>query len=126
MRAWNRDEERMLKDLVEEQYWMFVEEVVNARKLDIAQEPSFAQGRILSAKNAFELGLVDKVGNLYDAQKLLFEKAEILEPIWLEKDKDEIEMYLEKIFGKQIALGIEKGIAKGIDGISKIWANANL
>ena len=62
-----------------------------------------------------KLGLVDKVGNLYDAQKLLFEKAEILEPIWLEKDKDEIEMYLEKIFGKQICRsGIEKGIAKGI------------
>ncbi|WDL69316.1 signal peptide peptidase SppA [Helicobacter winghamensis] len=120
MRSWNKEEERMLKDLVQEQYWMFVEEVVNARKLDIAQEPNFAQGRILSAKNAFELGLVDKVGSIYDAQMLLFKKANILEPKWLKKEKDKIEVYLEKIFGEQISNGIQNGILKGLEQFSKV------
>ncbi|MCI5968046.1 signal peptide peptidase SppA [Helicobacter sp.] len=120
MRAWNKEEEGMLKDLVKEQYWAFVEEVANARKLDIAEEPNFAQGRILSAKNALELGLVDKVGSIYEAQMLLFQKANILEPKWLEKEKDKLEVYLEKIFGEQISNGIQNGILKGLEQFSKV------
>ncbi|WP_299546489.1 signal peptide peptidase SppA [uncultured Helicobacter sp.] len=120
MRPWNKEEETMLQDLVKEQYWAFVEEVVNARKLEIAQEPSFAQGRILSAKNALELGLVDKVGSIYEAQILLFKKANILEPKWFKKEKDKIEVYLEKIFGEQISNGIQNGILKGLEQFSKV------
>nr|WP_236033142.1 signal peptide peptidase SppA [Helicobacter turcicus] len=120
MRSWNKEEEGMLKGLVQEQYLMFVEEVASARRLDIAQEPSFAQGRILSAKSALELGLVDKVGSIYDAQILLFKKANILEPKWLKQEKDKIEMYLEKIFGEQISLGIQNGIIKGLEQFSKV------
>lgn len=120
MRPWNMQEEEMLKGLVQEQYWMFVEEVVHARELDISQEPNFAQGRILSAKNALELGLIDKIGSMHDAQMLLFKKAKILEPKWLEKEKDKIEVYLEKIFGEQISLGIQNGIIKGLEQLSKM------
>ncbi|TLD85086.1 signal peptide peptidase SppA [Helicobacter sp. MIT 11-5569] len=126
MRPWNKDEEQMLEDLVQEQYWMFVEEVANARKLDVAQEPNFGQGRILSAKGALELGLVDRVGSIYDAQILLFEKANVLEPKWLKKEKDKIEVYLEKIFGEKIALGIQNGIVKGLEQFSKVFAKGSV
>lgn len=120
MRPWSQEEKEMLKHLVQEQYWMFVEEVAFARGLDLAQEPNFAQGRILSANNAFTLGLIDKVGNLYDAQMVLFERAGISDPKWLKKEKDKIAVYLEKLFGESVAVGIQNGILKGLEQFGKV------
>ena len=87
---------------------MFVSEVVAARNLEIAKEGDFAQGRVFSASNALKLGLVDSIGSIYEAQKTLFELGKIQNPIWLQKS--EMEMYLEKIIGENIALGIQEGI----------------
>lgn len=119
MRPWNAQEEEMLKGLVYEQYAMFVESVANARKLDVNNAPNFAQGRILSAKSALELGLIDKIGSIYEAQTLLYKKANITHPKWLKQEKDKIEVYLEKIFGEQIALGVQNGILKALKALSK-------
>lgn len=115
MRPWNQAEEEMLKGLIKEQYEMFVSEVVAARNLEITKEGEFAQGRVFSANSALKLGLVDSIGGIYEAQKTLFELAKIQNPIWLQKS--EMEMYLEKIIGENIALGIQKGIY----GISLEW-----
>ncbi|EFR48527.1 signal peptide peptidase SppA [Helicobacter canadensis] len=115
MRPWNQAEEEMLKGLIKEQYEMFVSEVVAARNLEITKEGEFAQGRVFSASNALKLGLVDSISSIYEAQKTLFELAKIQNPIWLQKS--EMEMYLEKIIGENIALGIQKGIY----GISLEW-----
>ena len=125
MRKWDSNEEEMLKGLLKEQYQMFVEEVATARKIDAQKESSFAQGRILSAKSALEFGLIDKVGNLYDAQNLLFQKAKIQEPKWYKEEKDKIEIYLEKIFGDNLALGVQNGIALALEQFSKIWLKGN-
>lgn len=108
MRPWNKQEEEMLKGLIKEQYEMFVSEVVAARNLEITKEGDFAQGRVFSASNALKLGLVDSIGSIYEAQKTLFELGKIQNPIWLQKS--EMEMYLEKIIGENIALGIQEGI----------------
>ena len=108
MRPWNKQEEEMLKGLIKEQYEMFVSEVVAARNLEIAKEGDFAQGRVFSASNALKLGLVDSIGSIYEAQKILFELGKIQNPIWLQKS--EMEMYLEKIIGENIVLGIQEGI----------------
>lgn len=108
MRPWNKQEEEMLKGLIKEQYEMFVSEVVAARNLEITKEGDFAQGRVFSASNALKLGLVDSIGSIYEAQKILFELGKIQNPIWLQKS--EMEMYLEKIIGENIALGIQEGI----------------
>ncbi|MDY4426911.1 MAG: signal peptide peptidase SppA [Helicobacter sp.] len=108
MRPWNKQEEEMLKGLIKEQYEMFVSEVVAARNLEIVKEGDFAQGRVFSASNALKLGLVDSIGSIYEAQKILFELGKIQNPIWLQKS--EMEMYLEKIIGENIALGIQEGI----------------
>ncbi|MCL9822425.1 signal peptide peptidase SppA [Helicobacter colisuis] len=108
MRPWNKQEEEMLKGLIKEQYEMFVSEVVAARNLEITKEGDFAQGRVFSASNALKLGLVDSIGSIYEAQKILFELGKIQNPIWLQKS--EMEMYLEKIIGENIALDIQEGI----------------
>ena len=126
MRKWDSAEEGMLKDLIYEQHQMFVAEVVAARKLDARQEPNFAQGRILSAPNALQLGLIDSVGSIYEAQNLLMQKANIIEPIWLEKEKDEIEIFLEKVFGDSVSKGIQNGIIKGLESLSNIVLKGQL
>ncbi len=121
-RPWNQDEEKMLRGLVNEQYAMFIEEVSKARNIDPSYEVNFAQGRILSAKSALELGLIDRIGSIYDAQNLLFEKAKIQEPKWFQEEKDPFESYLERVFGKHIMLGIQNGIIKGMESFAKVWA----
>ena len=108
MRPWNKQEEEMLRNLINEQYWLFVKEVAEARKLDIKKEKDFAQGRILSANNALKLGLIDSVGGIYEAQNTLFELAKIEEPMWLKKDK--MDLYLERIIGENVSLGIQRAI----------------
>lgn len=125
MRKWNPQEEAMLKDLVEEQYKMFVQEVTLARKISLQEEPNFAQGRILSANTALKFKLIDRIGSLYDAQELLFKKANIQNPKWYKEEKDKIEIYLEKIFGDNLALGIQNGIALALEQLSKIWLKGN-
>ncbi|WP_233704008.1 signal peptide peptidase SppA [Helicobacter mesocricetorum] len=105
MRPWNSLEEEMLEGLIQEQYKMFVNDVVQARGLDINNQEYFAQGRILSAANALKLGLIDEIGSIYEAQNKLYTLAGIEEPHWLQKDK--FELYLQKLLGDNIALGIE-------------------
>ncbi|WP_297812752.1 signal peptide peptidase SppA [uncultured Helicobacter sp.] len=125
MRTWTPEEETMLKSLINEQYQMFVKEVATARNIAMQNEPNFAQGRILNAKSALELGLIDQVGNLYDAQNLLFQKANIKNPKWYKEEKDKIEIYLEKIFGDNLSLSVQNGIALALEQFFKIWLKGN-
>ncbi|MDE5603388.1 MAG: signal peptide peptidase SppA [Helicobacter sp.] len=110
MRPWNTLEEEMLEGLIQEQYKMFVNDVVQARGLDINNQENFAQGRILSAANALELGLIDEIGSIYEAQNRLYALAGIEEANWLQKDK--LDLYLQKLLGDNIALGIEGAVYK--------------
>ncbi|CAM2907900.1 signal peptide peptidase SppA [Helicobacter burdigaliensis] len=117
-REWNKEEEALLKELVEEQYKMFVEDVVLARGLKIEDESKFAQGRIMSANTALKLGLIDKVGDIYEAQEELKALAKITQPIWLEKKED----FLNEILGQSVSKGIADGI---LNVYSKIYENLN-
>ena len=107
MREWNTQERQMLENLLEEQYQMFVNDVKEARGAALKNQ-NFAEGRIFSAKSALEIGLIDEVGSLYEAQNQLIKLSGVKEPNWLEKDK--IDLYLEKIVGSNLAKGIQKGI----------------
>ena len=61
------DEERaQLQNLVEESYTRFVEIVAQSRKLSVDKVKAFADGRILSGRQALALGLVDALGTEKD------------------------------------------------------------
>ena len=49
-----------------------------------------------------------KLGGIYEAQNTLFELAKIEEPMWLKKDK--MDLYLERIIGENVSLGIQRAI----------------
>ncbi|HEX2499889.1 MAG TPA: signal peptide peptidase SppA [Methylomirabilota bacterium] len=63
-----RPEERTLfQDLIDRFYGRFVELVARSRKLDEARVRAFADGRIYTANQALDLGLIDQIGYLEDA-----------------------------------------------------------
>ncbi|MGI5879669.1 MAG: signal peptide peptidase SppA [Syntrophomonadaceae bacterium] len=72
------DEERkLLKDIVSESYDQFIEQVLKGREGKISRDKllKIADGRIISGRQALELGLVDYLGNYYDALDIAAEQG---------------------------------------------------
>lgn len=66
-RAMTEEERVILQTLVNEIYDNFVQVVAEGRKMEIEAVRKLADGRIYTGKQAKEAGLVDELGNLYDA-----------------------------------------------------------
>jgi protease-4 len=66
-RSKSDDELALIQESVDEIYDAFLERVSEGRSMDRAKVAEIAQGRVWSGKDALELGLVDKLGNLDDA-----------------------------------------------------------
>ncbi len=66
-REMNDEERAYLQSLSDNMYQIFVNDVAKARKMDVAKVEELAQGRIYTGSQAKELGLVDSLGNIYDA-----------------------------------------------------------
>lgn len=94
MRPWNEDEEGEIKRLVRKQYEMFVLDVAEARGLDQEVSPLYAEGRVFSATEALELGLIDQIGIKSDAKRALEELSGVKESLWLQKEP--WEKYMER------------------------------
>ena len=101
MRAWNRDESEEITHLVQAQYDMFVRDVAQARNLNLNASETYAQGRIFSAKEALDLGLIDALGIRRDAQKKLIEISGVDEAVWFSKEPWEV--YLERFVSESIS-----------------------
>ncbi|PAF44586.1 signal peptide peptidase SppA [Helicobacter sp. 11S02629-2] len=94
-RQWTNEEKDYLQNLVNKQYALFVNDVKERRHLK--ESPNiFAEGKVFSASEAKDLGLIDEVGSKSDAVKKLLmlikqkdPKDAITKPVWLEKPKVE-------------------------------------
>lgn len=95
MREWKEYEKAELERLVRAQYEMFVNDVAAARKLNPKEHEKFADAKIFTAKEAKEIGLIDEIGVLSDAQNSLIELAGVSEPIW--QEDSEFEKFVKKI-----------------------------
>lgn len=69
MREVSAEEEKILQELVDDSYQQFLTQVQKGRQEKISAEKllEIADGRIFTGKQALELGLVDSLGNYYDA-----------------------------------------------------------
>lgn len=69
--SWSRpmtDEERaLLQKMVDDIYGQFVHTVADGRHMDEAKVRSLADGRVFTGRQALDAGLIDAVGNYYDA-----------------------------------------------------------
>ena len=67
MREMTADERKLLQGMIDDSYEQFVAAVAEGRKMTIEKTKTLADGRIFTGRQAGELGLVDKLGDLRDA-----------------------------------------------------------
>ena len=88
-RPWKPYEVNELNKVIQGTYDMFTQDVANARGLDINKRDQFANAHIFTASQAKDVGLVDSLGVIYDAQNKLIQLSNISDPIWNKEDKFE-------------------------------------
>lgn len=66
-RPMTEEERAIIQAMVDDMYNQFVEVVATGRNMDEARVRQLADGRIYTGRQAKELGLVDELGNMYDA-----------------------------------------------------------
>ncbi len=66
-RMMTKEERDMIQVMVNDLYEQFVAVVAEGRKMDAARVRQLADGRIYTGSQAKQLGLVDELGNMYDA-----------------------------------------------------------
>ncbi len=74
-RALTPDERAIFQEVIDRLYGRFIALIVRERRLDEARVRSFADGRIYTAGEALNLGLVDQIGYLEEAIALAREAA---------------------------------------------------
>lgn len=99
-REWQPHEKEELERVLEKQYEMFVHDVATARNLDPEEHESFADGRVFTAAESAELGLIDRVGTIALAQNELCQMAGISHPVWMEESD------LEKFYRELVDSGV--------------------
>jgi protease-4 len=96
------DEKQLVGGLLNDVYEQFVAVVSAERHLDTEVVKGFADGRLLTGKQAFDLGLVDRLGDFRDAVFLAGELAGISgEPTVVKRRKRAISLWdvIEDILG---------------------------
>ena len=70
-------EKELFDEMIVDNYQQFLIQVLNGRQGKISEDKlrEIADGRVLTGKQALELGLVDSLGNYYDAIKIAEEMA---------------------------------------------------
>jgi protease-4 len=100
-RKWTKEEKAELDKVIGSTYEMFVSDVASARKLKVEDKNKFADAHIFTAIQAKNVGLVDSVGTMNDAKKMVQTMAKVQEPIWDKKDK--MDKFLEKFANEAIS-----------------------
>lgn len=66
-RPLKEDEKRILQQFADDIHQQFIDDVAKGRGMKVGDVRALADGRIYTGRKALELGLVDSIGNLYDA-----------------------------------------------------------
>ncbi|MHB9093532.1 MAG: signal peptide peptidase SppA [Eubacteriales bacterium] len=105
-------ERAILQGMVDDIYQQFVDVVAKGRKMDRNEVLKLADGRIFTGRQAKNLGLVDALGNYYDAIELTRKVAKISgEPVIYEfGPKTPFEMFfggINSLLGNNYSPGLE-------------------
>ena len=90
LRELKDSERKLLQDLVDELHLQFVNDAAKARGIDVETMLRLADGRVYTGQKAFDLKLIDRLGNLDDAVQWVGELAGIkekLKPVYPKEDK---------------------------------------
>ena len=97
-REWKPYEKEELTKVIQNTYKMFVTDVAKARNLDINKSAEFAEAHIFTALGAKKVGLIDKIGSIYDAEDELIKISKVKKPIWAKESK--MEKLIDKLISK--------------------------
>jgi protease-4 len=86
-RKWTEFEINELNKVIQGTYNMFTKDVADARGLDYNKRDLYANAHIFTAKQAKDVGLIDKVGVMYDAKQELSKISGVSSPVWNKEDK---------------------------------------
>ncbi|MDD3853038.1 MAG: signal peptide peptidase SppA [Syntrophomonadaceae bacterium] len=102
------EERKLLQDIVGDSYDQFIEQVLKGREGKISRDKllKIADGRIISGRQALELGLVDSLGNYYDALDIAAEKGGLGENY-------KVEVLSGTSFWDSLFMGVSSNILKG-------------
>ena len=104
------EERALLQEMLDDVHDQFVTVVSVERNIDKDAVMEFADGRVMSGRQALELGLVDRLGGFRDAVLLAAELAEIDgEPVIVRPRRKAISLWdlLEDLFGMASKIGRE-------------------
>lgn len=109
-RQLTEEERAIIQNMVDDMYNQFVEVIAEGRQLEQARVRELADGRIYTGRQAKEVGLVDELGNMYDAIDGAANMVNI-------KGKPEIVEYgkhsaIETLFGAQDSFNPEQIMLK--------------
>jgi len=99
-RQWTKEERAELVQLTKDNYELFVQNVAEARGLNIADHKAYADAHIFSAKRAKNVGLIDQVAVISQAKEETIKLANIKHAVWKEKDK--LDSFIEKLTAKSM------------------------
>lgn len=91
---------------IEQGYRDFLQRVAEARDMSVDEVDAIAQGRVWSGEDAFQLGLVDNLGDLDDAVAAAAELAELGEDYtvrYVEKELDFQQQLLQEMTARAVA-----------------------
>ena len=71
-RDMSEEERAYLQKTARDTHTDFIAAVVNGRKLDPVKVANFADGRVFIGREAVNLGVVDKLGDVYDAAREVY------------------------------------------------------
>lgn len=71
------EEKAIIEGMIDEHYRQFIRAVAEGRNMDLDQVRKLATGRVFTGSQARDVGLVDELGNFYDAVNLAAELAGI-------------------------------------------------
>ena len=75
LRPMTAEEEKLLQEMIMDTYEQFVEAVLDGRPVDEEEIRPYLDGRILTGRQAYQLGLVDQLGNINAAIEKASEMA---------------------------------------------------
>ncbi|GAB6888137.1 signal peptide peptidase SppA [Desulfothermus okinawensis JCM 13304] len=93
------EQRRYLKGLIDNLYNQFIEAVVKGRKLEKKKVLSISDGRVFTGLQAKELGLVDYLGNMSKAIKILKKLCNTSEEIEIIEGPQKKEPLIKRILG---------------------------
>ncbi|HID91439.1 TPA: signal peptide peptidase SppA [Candidatus Bathyarchaeota archaeon] len=112
------EEKELLQEMIDDIHEQFIKDVAEGRGLDARKVREIADGRILTGKQAKELGLIDEFGNLNDAIEIASKLARIERPAVVELQKRPFLQELLRLFGYGFGRGLIESILSRLGVLS--------